>query len=428
MARVIIAGEPGETYTNTTGKVAYQFLCDWKNTCGQCAQYDHQVGPTWPIPLHRGCRCKQIAIWPGDTSRPFADFRDKIASLPEDQKAKVVGVANLKLIESGVVEWEDVVTGQRVRDLREVVATRQLLVEAMTAAGVAKRTAEQAYQAVHTPAHQLAAQKRAELVGKILGKGTQKDALRAALAEKLAGRVGIAAGPSGASTPPAVPKPATAPKGKPKGKPVVVPHFAGVPLTVRDRADYLLKAKVKPDVAERLSRQDATSETRAMAVALADKEAEIRSLDHERVYILDPRGNVVVRRDGGKGNVELDPEELRGKTAGNVLTHNHPNKDRPLSLADVRVGNDSGLAEMRAVTRDGSTFSLRYNGNHVPDAEFQKAFKQSFNQVSDEVDSGNLKEDGPFEGFDPDRPTHLERVATMRLAEMFGWTYLHLKR
>jgi hypothetical protein len=265
MARVNIGGEPGDTYTNDTGKVLYQFFADWVRTCGICAQYDSMIGSSWPIPIHRLCRCRQVAIWPGKTSRPFTDFREKIANLDPGQRAKVVGVANLQLIDAGVVKWEDVVTGQRVRDLREVVASKKLTVDRMTGAGVTRSVAERAYATVNTPAHELADQQRKELLQKVLDKGVTKEQLKQALGQRLAARVGIT-GPGGAASMPVTPKAPKVPRVPRKKAPELV--------TIATRADYLKKAKVKEDVADRIAREEAAATARLKAEEAARLAAE----------------------------------------------------------------------------------------------------------------------------------------------------------
>jgi hypothetical protein len=270
VARVEFNGEPGETFTNNTDKVLYQFIVNWVNSCGVCIQMDHAVGPSFPIPLHRSCRCKQIMIEPGAESRPFVDFRAKLDALDPSQRSKVVGKASLELIDAGVVKWEDVVTGQRVRDLREVAALKRLSVEDMIKAGVGRRTAEQAHESVHTPAHELARKTRQEMIDRLTAKGVQKEDLKRALGERLAARVGIGQGPSGPGrlpVEPTTPKPPPETKTKRKARTTV-----DLPETVR--ADYLKKARVKEDVAEATAR----AEAKALAEAKAADDARRASL------------------------------------------------------------------------------------------------------------------------------------------------------
>jgi hypothetical protein len=196
-----IQGEPGSTWTNDTGKVQYQLIVDWVNSCGLCCQFDHQVGPSWPIPFHRGCRCRQRAIWPGKESLPFVDFREKILELDRPQRSRVIGASALVLVEKGVIGWDDVVTKTRVRSLREVVSRLGLTVDQMAKAGVRRDLAAKAHQSVNTPAHELAEQHRKELIAKVVKAGVSPAQVKEAVARKLAARVSIGAGPSGPSGP-----------------------------------------------------------------------------------------------------------------------------------------------------------------------------------------------------------------------------------
>lgn len=197
---VLYNGKPGSTWSNHTGRVAYQLIVSWANSCGVCCQYDHAISGGWPIPFHYGCRCHQIPIFPESDSQEFVDYREKIADLPESQKREVVGTSNYRLIERGVVQWSDVVTEGRVRDLREVVSIRSLNLKTLTKAGVRQDIATEAVQSVSTADHTLADEARRRLTERLKAKGVQVTTARQMVAERLAARVSIT-GPSGPSTP-----------------------------------------------------------------------------------------------------------------------------------------------------------------------------------------------------------------------------------
>jgi hypothetical protein len=216
----IIAGEPGEAWVNTGPKVLFQCLVSWSNSCGSCVQYDHQIGPWWPLPRHRGCLCKNIPVPPGHEAEPFVDFQQEIAKLPPPQQARVIGVANWRLVESGTVPWGDVVTRTRIRPLKEVIARNELSVRDLTAAGVPRGRAASAWAAVHTPEREALAASRAEVVAKLRAGGLTADEIRREVAGRLAGRVGIGGGPSGGIGP-VGPKPGPVVPPKPTPKPVV---------------------------------------------------------------------------------------------------------------------------------------------------------------------------------------------------------------
>jgi hypothetical protein len=80
-----------------------------------------------------------------DAPEPFVDRQKLFESLPRDLRASAVGgLGILRLIEHGMVTWEDVVTPERVGDLWEVVRRRQLTVEQLRKAGVPRFRAEAA--------------------------------------------------------------------------------------------------------------------------------------------------------------------------------------------------------------------------------------------------------------------------------------------
>jgi hypothetical protein len=267
----IIAGEPGEAWVNTGPKVLFQCLVSWSNSCGSCVQYDHQIGPWWPLPRHRGCLCKNIPVPPGHEAEPFVDFQQEIAKLPPPQQARVIGVANWRLVESGTVPWGDVVTRTRIRPLKEVIARNELSVRDLTVAGVPRGRAASAWAAVHTPEREALAASRAEVVAKLRAGGLTADEIRREVAGRLAGRVGI--GPSGGIGPvgpkpgpivPPEPKPSmSGPKAVPvpAWKPTMTPAEAG-----RFAADSVLK-----EVATHVTTAEGAASLRAHGFDLARK-------------------------------------------------------------------------------------------------------------------------------------------------------------
>ena len=161
MPKVILNGEEGKEWKNKTAKAAYQFFCTLDHTCGTCLQYHHAISNSlWPIPLHRGCNCHQTAIAPGEVAEPWVDMRALLRDMTPANKRAAVGASNFKLLESGKAKWDDVVTGARVRTLREVVARNKLSVEEMKRVGIKEHIATQAYESVHTGAHAIQATHR----------------------------------------------------------------------------------------------------------------------------------------------------------------------------------------------------------------------------------------------------------------------------
>jgi hypothetical protein len=195
--RVVFNGEPGTHYVNDTGRTQYQFICALTNTSGACLQYHMAIGAWWPIPIHHNCRCRQVLVPAGQTARhAFVDFREILDDLPQDQKREAIGASNYRLLKSGVVKWEDIVSKWRVRTLTEVVARKNLTVQQMTDAGVRRKWAEYAHGRIHTPEAELIKQQRKELTEKIIKAGIQREQLVQQLAQGVAKRVAVA-GPGG---------------------------------------------------------------------------------------------------------------------------------------------------------------------------------------------------------------------------------------
>lgn len=211
MARQIYSGDPGEVWTNTTGRLQYQMVVSFSNSCAVCIQFANQIGPLWPIPLHSGCRCINRPVFPDQPALPFLDYREEVRNLDPAQQARVMGRGNLALVESGVVKWEDVVTRQRIRSLREVASLKKLDVDTMVGAGIRRDRAEAAFASVNTPAHRIAEAERRRLVESLKARGVTSEEIRRGVAERLAARVGIGEGPSGASSLPIVITPITPP-------------------------------------------------------------------------------------------------------------------------------------------------------------------------------------------------------------------------
>ena len=199
--RIIYDGDAGTRFTNNTGKVLYQFIAALQNTCGVCLQYHLKISAAWPIPIHYNCRCIQRMVKPGQEAKhDFCNYRELLDGFDEAQKTAAIGASNYRLLKSGLAKWDDIVTPNRVRDFREVVARNNLTVKQMTDHGVKKYQAEKAYSAVHTAEHEHVARQRRELLQKLTGAGLSQETLVKELSNRLAARVSIAAGPTGPYT------------------------------------------------------------------------------------------------------------------------------------------------------------------------------------------------------------------------------------
>jgi hypothetical protein len=215
--KIIFNGTPGEVWRNDTARVQYQFVCALINTCGFCLQYHMAIGSIWGIPMHWGCRCEQKRISIGaNAPNAFVDFREVLDNMSHSDQVAAIGSSNYRLLKMGVADWKDIVTPNRVRDFREVVANKRLNVKTLVGAGVNPKVAERAYATVNTPGHVLAEQHQMALAKHALDAGLHLNELTEQLGKKIAGRVSIAAGPDSYGTGPAW-----------SGGPVAPPSWSG---------------------------------------------------------------------------------------------------------------------------------------------------------------------------------------------------------
>ncbi len=97
-------------------------------------------------------------------------------------------------------------------------------------------------------------------------------------------------------------------------------------------------------------------------------------LEKERAIVYDKNGNTILVKTGDAGSVRFSDSQV-AKMKDAILTHNHPSNG-PLSDTDIFRLWDTGLAEVRAVTKHG-IFSAKQPSvwKHIPDrAEMRKLF------------------------------------------------------
>jgi hypothetical protein len=195
MGRIIHSGEPGTRWFNGTKVAWWQLECSLINTCGSCFQWHLQIAEYWALGLHRGCRCRQHPIAPGQYGMPFADYRAILEAMDESQHDAAVGSANWKLLKAGIVQWSDVVTGYRVRSLHEVVAREKITVAEMIKAKIDRKTAEEAFAMVNTPEHKIFEAQIKQAASKLKEAGLSDEQIVRGFAEKIVPRItGISPG------------------------------------------------------------------------------------------------------------------------------------------------------------------------------------------------------------------------------------------
>ena len=118
------------------------------------------------------------------------------------QKVAAIGGANCRLLQAGVVKWEEIVTRYRVRTLREVVAINKISLRTMLEAGVRKNIAQGAENAVRTDQAEIIRADRAARIESIRAAGVSQEALVDALARGLTSRVTIVGPTASQSTAP----------------------------------------------------------------------------------------------------------------------------------------------------------------------------------------------------------------------------------
>jgi hypothetical protein len=190
-SRIIWNGNPGEVWTNNTERFKYQLIVAYSNSCGFCIQYDRAVSNWWPLPFHPRCRCRQLLIRPGGSAEQFVDFKVKLASLPPVQITSAIGASNYRLLESGVVQWGDIVTETRVRSFREVVQRSKLSQAGLLKAGVRDDHATHALARINTPKQVFIREHRAELVKRIQSAGLSDAQIKEAISAGIGERVGL---------------------------------------------------------------------------------------------------------------------------------------------------------------------------------------------------------------------------------------------
>lgn len=213
----VISGDPGTAWTNDTSRIMQQLHVKFDNSCAVCISQANMIAPYWPLPFHFGCNCRNVPIVPGATASPFIDFADEIRKLEPSGQAAAMGASNWRLVEAGVVKFEDVVTRARIRDFHEVVSIHKLSAKTMTDAGVRSRWAKEAHERVNTAKHlDTEATRRALIVG-LRNAGLSESQIAAEVGSRLVVRVGIK-GPSGQGGLSAPPRPKPAPKPPPAPK------------------------------------------------------------------------------------------------------------------------------------------------------------------------------------------------------------------
>ena len=313
--RQIISGDAGTTWTNDTEKVYYQFVCSLINTCGFCLQYHLKIAKPGRSRCTSKCRCSAVQRSTPGQKAPEAvrDYRKLLDGMSPADQAAAIGASNYRLLKSGLATWEDIVTPNRVRDFREVVARKRLTVDTMVKHGVKRYQAEKAYSAVHTEEHQHVERQRAELLNNLTAAGVSQENLVGELSKRLAARVTVAAGPTGAQV--GRPQDGTAPAWAGGKLPGVGPSSAG------ELAKLISGWKPKGPPS-----QAATAESGAGCDARTETANRRRAPIEEPAVDSTRRNGAVGRRASASAGAGPAAEANRGVAAERIKKERKPSK------------------------------------------------------------------------------------------------------
>jgi len=302
----IITGNPGEAWRNDGGKVQYQLVVAFINSCGFCIQYHHAIANYWPIPFHPRCNCRAVPVAPGQSAQPFADFEHEIDQLPHERQVEVIGDGAWKLIQDGQIKWEDAVTKTRIKSLYEIARDKNLSISDMKKAGISEATASRAYLQTRTPAQMAMLSAQNAAYQKLIDMGYTPDQIRQMAVQRISSMFGLVGAPNRAGSflapqnatvilPNAAPSPkttiASTPPPTPSGPPNVVgngsrngfprlypPSSAKVETTADTitAASVLLGTQVKASTLASLSGAPALA---TVKITMANERLEINTAD-----------------------------------------------------------------------------------------------------------------------------------------------------
>ena len=129
---------------------------------------------------------------------------------------------------------------------------------------------------------------------------------------------------------------------------------------------------------------------------MASFESSIKDQYFESAGAYTKDGKLLFSKDGQKSSVTMNTEEILmlAKNKGAVFTHNHP-RSSSFSLADINFLVSNECSEMRAVTRDGIVYRMKYNTTYkdLPfkyrmdwQAILKKDYDKSFKKAKKVVD------------------------------------------
>lgn len=146
-------------------------------------------------------------------------------------------------------------------------------------------------------------------------------------------------------------------------------------------------------VATRADQDINAGHSRGLAASLAKTEKEIRELRTERIYAFDKNGKLISRSTTGTGG---STQLVEGYDyTDSIMTHNHPGNyfegrrnlatriGTSFSADDIIAATAFNAKEMRAVTRQGYTYSIKRKGDKWQLANKPSAWRYLKNRYGD---------------------------------------------
>lgn len=207
--------------------------------------------------------------------------------------------------------------------------------------------------------------------------------------------------------------------------------------------------KVVGRVATRADQDINAGHSRGLAASLAKTESEIRNLRSERIYAFDKNGKLISHSTSGTGsNTQL----VQGHDYTDaIMTHNHPGNyfegrknlatriGTSFSADDIIVATAHNVKEMRAVTRQGYTYSIKRKGDKWQLANKPAAWMYLKSRYDDLYEHTARKyrkalwkrTDGTDDKYEDDVQDRIHIVAThqtlKQLAKEFDFSYTRKK-
>lgn len=135
--------------------------------------------------------------------------------------------------------------------------------------------------------------------------------------------------------------------------------------------------------------------TKAQESTLGKLRNELLGLEKERVCVVDPDGNVVFQKNGGKNSFRVKAEDAEKYYPGNIILHNHPGVyGGTFSNTDIKNAGNFGEKEWRVVANEG-TYILVVSEDKNMRASMAKDFSKMIKSIpkyEDIIGSAQFKE------------------------------------